>query len=104
MKLLLFSLVGIPPFVGFIAKVGVLNALIKVHLVWLAVLAVLFAIVGAYYYIRVVKVMYFENSPVSLKPVKYSFELKIAILINGLAVLFMGIFPGWLYALSHLAF
>lgn len=104
MMLILFSLVGIPPFVGFIAKVGVLNALIKVHLVWLAVLAVLFAIVGAYYYIRVVKVMYFENSPVSLKPVKYSFELKIAILINGLAVLFMGIFPGWLYALSHLAF
>ncbi|WP_264435624.1 NADH-quinone oxidoreductase subunit NuoN [Coxiella endosymbiont of Dermacentor marginatus] len=104
MMLILFSLVGIPPFVGFIAKIGVLDALIKVHLVWLAVLAVLFAIVGAYYYIRVVKVMYFENSPVSLKPVKYSFELKIAILINGLAVLFMGIFPGWLYALSHLAF
>ena len=104
MMLILFSLVGIPPFVGFIAKVGVLEALIKVHLVWLAVFAVLFSIVGAYYYIRVVKVMYFENSPVSLKPIQYSFELKIAIFINGLAVLFMGIFPGWLYALSHLAF
>ena len=104
MMLILFSLAGVPPLVGFIAKVGVLDALIKVHLVWLAVLSVLFAIVGAYYYIQVVKVMYFENPPVSLEPIQYSLEMKIAISINGLAVLFIGIFPGWLYALSHLAF
>ena len=104
MMLILFSLAGVPPLVGFIAKVCVLDALIKVHLVWLAVLAVLFAIVGAYYYIRVVKVMYFEDSPISLEPIQYSFEMKVAISINGLAVLFIGIFPGWLYALSHLAF
>ncbi|WP_304985427.1 NADH-quinone oxidoreductase subunit NuoN [Coxiella-like endosymbiont] len=104
MMLTLFSLTGLPPLVGFIAKVGVLDALIKVHLVWLAVLAVLFAIVGAYYYIRVVKVMYFENSALPLEPIQYSFEMKIAISINGLALLFIGIFPGWLYALSNLAF
>ncbi|AAO90932.1 NADH:ubiquinone oxidoreductase subunit N [Coxiella burnetii] len=104
MMLILFSLAGVPPLVGFIAKVGVLDALIQVHLVWLAVLAVLFAIVGAYYYIRVVKVMYFESAPPQLKPIRCSLEMKIAISLNGLAVLFIGIFPGWLYALSHLAF
>lgn len=104
MMLTLFSLAGLPPLVGFITKVSVLDALIKVHLVWLAVLAVLFAIVGAYYYIRVVKVMYFENSALPLEPIQYSLEMKIAISINGLAVLFIGIFPGWLYTLSHLAF
>ena len=104
MMLILFSLAGMPPLVGFIAKMCILDALIKVHLVWLAVLAVLFAVAGAYYYIRVVKVMYFENPPISLDPIQYSFEMKVAISINGLAVLFLGIFPGWLYTLSYLAF
>ncbi|WP_267256947.1 NADH-quinone oxidoreductase subunit NuoN [Coxiella endosymbiont of Ornithodoros maritimus] len=104
MMLILFSLAGVPPLVGFIAKVGILDALIQVHLVWLAILAVLFAIVGAYYYIRVVKVMYFESVPPQLKPICYSLEMKIAISLNGLAVLFIGIFPSWLYMLSHLAF
>ncbi|WP_372443102.1 NADH-quinone oxidoreductase subunit NuoN [Coxiella-like endosymbiont of Rhipicephalus sanguineus] len=103
MILTLFSLAGLPPLVGS-SQGGVLDALIKVHLVWLAVLAVLFAIVGTYYYIRVVKVMYFEDSAFPLKPIQYSLEMKIAISINGLAVLFIGIFPNWLYALSHLAF
>ena len=104
MMLILFSLAGVPPLVGFIAKVGVLYALIKVHLVWLAILAVLFAVVGSYYYICVVKVMYFENAPIKLEPIKYSLEMKIAISINGLAILFIGIFPEWLYTLSRLSF
>lgn len=104
MMLILFSLSGIPPLVGFIAKVVVLYALIQVHLVWLAILAVLFTVVGGYYYICVVKVMYFEDAPVKLEPIKYSLEMKIAISINGLAILFIGIFPGWLYTLACLAF
>lgn len=104
MMLTLFSLAGLPPLVGFIAKVSILDALIQLHLVWLAVLSALFTIIGAYYYIRVVKVMYFENSTLPLEPIQYSLEMKIAISINGLAVLFIGIFPGWLYALSYLAF
>jgi NADH-quinone oxidoreductase subunit N len=61
MLLVMFSLAGIPPIVGFIAKLGILEALIQVHLTWLAVVALLFAIIGAYYYLRVVKVMYFEE-------------------------------------------
>lgn len=104
MMLVLFSLAGVPPLVGFIAKVGVLHSLIQVHLVWLAVLAVLLATVGAYYYIRVVKVMYFEEAPFQLKPIQSSLEIKIAISLNGLAVLFIGLFPGCLYTFSHWAF
>lgn len=103
MLLVMFALAGVPPLVGFIAKVGVLEALIQVHLVWLAVLAILFAIVGAYYYIRVVKAMYFESGA-DLSPVRYTLEMKIAITITGLAVLLLGIAPGGLYTLSHLAF
>ncbi len=103
MLLIFFSLAGVPPLVGFMAKVGVLEALIEVHLVWVAVLAVLFAIVGAYYYIRVIKVMYFEDGP-PMVPVQYPLDIKIAITINGLGVLLLGIFPGWLYTLSHLSF
>lgn len=104
MLLLMFALAGVPPLVGFIAKVGVLEALIEVHLVWLAVLAILFAIVGAFYYIRVVKVMYFENSDETLPALTYPPSARIAITLTGLAVLLIGIFPGWLYTLSHLAF
>ena len=104
MMLILFSLSGVPPLVGFIAKVSILNALIQVHLVWLAVLAILFTIVGAYYYILVVNVMYFKSLSPQLKPIQYSLEVKIAISLNGLAVLLIGIFPGWLYTLSYLAF
>jgi len=64
--LIMFSMAGIPPLVGFIAKMSVFEALIQVHLVWLAVVAVIFAIIGAYYYIRVVQVMYFEEAAYSV--------------------------------------
>lgn len=106
MMLTMFSLAGVPPLVGFIAKVGVLEALIQVHLVWLAVVAILFAIVGAYYYIRVIKVIYFEDSgrPENVEPITYPMDVMIAITINCLAVLVIGVFPGWLFSLSHLVF
>ena len=93
MLIVVFSMAGLPPLVGFIAKVGVLEALINVHLVWLAVVAMLFAIIGAYYYIRLIKVMYFEDAPKGAKPVTYAGEMNIAISINGIAVLLLGIFP-----------
>lgn len=104
MMLVMFSLASVPPIVGFIAKVGVLEALIQVHLVWLAVVALLFSIIGAYYYIRVVKVMYFEEPLHAQNPVVYPVSMKIAITVNGFAVLLMGIFPGWLFELSHVTF
>jgi len=105
MLIVMFSMAGIPPLVGFIAKVGVLEALIQVHLVWLAVVAILFAIIGVYYYIRVVRVMYFNDVPAeSNEPIRFSGDATIAMTLNGIAVLLLGIFPGALFALSHVTF
>jgi len=103
MLLVMFSMAGIPPLVGFMAKVGVLEALIHVHLTWLAVLAIIFAIIGAYYYIRVIKVMYFEE-PYSVEPIPVSFDAKVAVTINGMAVLLLGMFPGIFYTLCSAVF
>ncbi|EKD76878.1 MAG: NADH dehydrogenase subunit N [uncultured bacterium] len=103
MLLMMFSMAGIPPLVGFIAKVGILEALIRVHSVWLAVVAIIFSIIGAYYYIRVVKVMYFEDVKHPEK-IHCSGNLLFAMSINGLLVLLLGIFPSQLFILSHSIF
>lgn len=103
MLLIMFSMAGIPPTVGFFAKLGVLQALINVHKVWLATLALVFAIIGAYYYINVVKVMYFEE-PEELKPVSTSKDMYAAISINGVAILLLGLFPNTLIELCRQAF
>ncbi len=99
--LIMFSMAGIPPLFGFIAKVGLLESLIQVHMTWLAVTAILFAIIGAYYYLRIVKVMYFEE-PLSKTPFVYTRSEQIAISINAIAVLLLGVFPGALFVLCHL--
>ena len=104
MLLMMFSLAGIPPMVGFIAKVGILEALIKAHSVWLAVVAIIFSIIGVYYYIRVVKVMYFESPLDSADKIHCSRNVTFAMTINGLAVLLLGIFPSQLFILSHSVF
>lgn len=103
MLIMMFSMAGVPPLVGFWAKVGVLKALVQVDLVWLAVLALLFAIVGAYYYIRIVKVMYFDE-PEADKLYTLSPEMQFALGANGLAVLGLGLFPGALIELCKSAF
>ncbi len=103
MLILMFSMAGIPPTVGFFAKLGVLEALISVHLVWLAALALLFAVVGAYYYIRVVKVMYFDE-PEKIEPVTTTKDMQLAISVNCLAVLALGLFPSGLINLCRVAF
>lgn len=95
MLLMMFSMAGIPPLVGFFAKLGVLEALVQTHLVWLAAVALVFAIIGAYYYIAVVKVMYFEE-PLVETPIPLTIDAGLAISINGLAVLFLGLFPSGL--------
>lgn len=103
MLLMMFSLAGIPPLVGFMAKLNILEALISVHSVWLAVVAIVFSIIGVYYYIRVVKVMYFEESFKAIK-VNCSRHVTLAMTVNGLAVLLLGIFPSQLFILSHSVF
>src|SRR4030088_1545174 len=61
MAILMFSLAGLPPFIGFWAKLGVIQAVLGVNYTWLAVVAVLFSVVGAFFYLRIVKLMYFDE-------------------------------------------
>ena len=103
MLIVMFSMAGIPPSVGFFAKMGVLEAVMGIHMTWLAVVALLFAIIGAYYYLRVVKAMYFESMEDST-PVLTTLRLKVVASINGLVILLLGIFPSQLIEFCRTAF
>ncbi|MBV9575337.1 MAG: NADH-quinone oxidoreductase subunit NuoN [Gammaproteobacteria bacterium] len=104
MLLLLFSMAGVPPTVGFIAKLGLIEALVQAHLVWLAVLALIFALVGAYYYLRVVMLMYFEEpAEVDNPPITLSTDLQIAISLNGAAALLLGLLPSFFIDLCRIS-
>jgi NADH-quinone oxidoreductase subunit N len=99
MLIIMFSLAGVPPTVGFYAKLAVLQAVVQVDMVWLAIVAVFFSFIGLFYYLRVVKLMYFdeqEGDELTLTP---SPDLSVALTANGLLVLALGIFPGGLMAL-----
>lgn len=104
MLLVMFSMAGIPPSVGFFAKIAVLESVIGVHLVWLAAVALIFAIVGAYYYIRVVKTMYFDEPDETSPLVLRGSVNNIALGVNCLAVLVLGILPTGLMNLCIHAF
>lgn len=97
MMLLLFSMAGVPPMVGFFAKLGLLEALVQANLVWLAVLALLFALVGVYYYLRVVMLMYFEEptEEAAKTPIIVSRDMMAAISVNGVAALLLGLLPSF---------
>lgn len=98
MLILIFSMAGVPPTVGFYAKLLVLGAVIDAGIVWLAVVAVGFAIIGAFYYLRIIKLMYFDK-PEDPAPLMAAADMRIALSANGLLVLGLGIFPGALIAL-----
>lgn len=97
--LLMFSLAGIPPLVGFYAKLVVLQALVQQGQVALAVIAVIFSLIGAFYYLRVVKVMYFDDPAEDageVAPVPCG--VRGVMSINGLLIILLGILPGGLMA------
>jgi NADH-quinone oxidoreductase subunit N len=98
MLLLMFGLAGVPPTVGFWAKVQVISAVLDVGMTWLAAVAVLLSVVGAYYYLRIVKLMYFDE-PIGTDPVEADRAFRLVLSLNGLAVLALGLFPGLLLAL-----
>jgi len=105
MAVFMFSLAGIPPTVGFYAKLAVLQALVSTNVpgfVWLAITAVMLSLLGAFYYVRVVKVMYFDE-PVDLHPVGGARDVRILLSFNGAAVLLLGILPGGLMRLCEQA-
>ena len=98
MLLLMFSMAGVPPTVGFYAKLAVLQAVISAGYVWLAVVAVLFSLIGAYYYLRLVKLMYFDT-PADTAPITPRGDVRLLLSANGLAMLLFGILPEPLMAL-----
>ena len=102
MTFLLFSLAGLPPFAGFYAKFEVLSVLLATGRVWLVVVAVVLSVVGAFYYLRMVKTMYFD-APTREHRVQASPVAWALMSLNGLAVLGLGILPGGLMTLCYQA-
>lgn len=92
MLLLMFSMAGIPPTVGFYAKLAVLQSVVEIGYVWLAVVAVLFSLIGAFYYLRIVKLMYFD-APHDTAPIAASPDARVLMSANGLTVLALGVLP-----------
>jgi NADH-quinone oxidoreductase subunit N len=95
MLLLMFSLAGIPPTAGFYAKLAVLSAAVNAGQVWLAVAAVIFSLIGAFYYLRVVKLMYFDDPTEPARALRAT-GFGVALSVNGLAMLVFGVLPSLL--------
>jgi NADH-quinone oxidoreductase subunit N len=102
MLLLMFSMAGVPPTVGFFAKLFVLDAVVSVDLTWLALVGVFFSIIGAFYYIRVVKLIYFDQ-PTDETPLSIGVDTQVVLSLNGLAMLVLGLFPAGLFTLCQRA-
>ena len=102
MLLVMFSLAGIPPTVGFYAKFAVIEAAVNAQFVWLAVAAVLTSVIGAFYYLRVVKLMYFDD-PVDRADIDARTDARALLSVNGLALLALGILPQPLMGLCVVA-
>jgi NADH-quinone oxidoreductase subunit N len=90
---------GVPFFIGFFAKFSVLQAVVAAGYIWLAVFAVLFSLIGAFYYLRVVKVMYFDTPRADVPAVAPLGDVQALLSVNGLAVLALGLAPQFLIAL-----
>lgn len=96
MMILMFSLAGVPPFAGFWAKWFVLKEVIAADYVWLAAVAVVFSLVGAFYYLRVIKLMYFDEPGGEYAAAAPGEDVRFVFSVNGLAVLGLGFLPGTL--------
>lgn len=98
MMILMLSMAGVPPTVGFWAKLAVLTAVVDVDLVWMAIIAVFFSIIGIFYYLRIIKIMYFDDA-VETGPLECGRDMQIALSTNGLAILALGLYPAALMSL-----
>lgn len=92
MMMVMFSMAGVPFFVGFFAKFSVLQAVVLAGYYWLAIVAVLFSLVGAFYYLRVVKLMYFDE-PLDTAPIQSTRDVRVLLSVNGVALGVIGLFP-----------
>ncbi len=103
MMFILLSLTGIPPFIGFFGKLNVIDAVLSSGYSGLAVLMVLASVVGAFYYLRVIWYMYFEEAE-DQAVLQASTDMRLVLTLNSVAVLALGIVPGWLWALCTAVF
>lgn len=98
MLILMFSMAGVPPTLGFWAKLSVLKAVVHIDLVWLAVAAVFFSIIGVFYYLRIIKLMYFDEA-VNTQSLQCSGDMQVTLSTNALLILALGIYPAGLMSL-----
>ena len=103
MGLVMFSMAGVPPMVGFFAKLMVLKAVIEAGMLWLAIAAVVFAVIGAFYYLRIIKFMYFDE-PEDETVIKAPVDFGAALTFNGIMILGLGIFSSSLIAICMTSF
>jgi NADH-quinone oxidoreductase subunit N len=103
MMILMFSMAGVPPTLGFWAKLAVLSAVVDINMTWLAVVGVVFSIIGLFYYLRVVKLMYFDD-PVDTSPITCGRDMQIALSTNSVAILALGIYPAGLMSICTAVF
>ncbi|MDH5357629.1 MAG: NADH-quinone oxidoreductase subunit NuoN [Gammaproteobacteria bacterium] len=103
MLILMFSMAGIPPMVGFYAKLSVIKSVVDINLIAIAVVAVMMSVIGAFYYLRMIKVMYFDK-PVHAHAIEAPADMRIFLSANALAVLALGLFPGSLMAVCAIVF
>lgn len=98
MMFIMFSMAGVPPFVGFWAKLSVLKAVVSADLLWLAAVAVVFSIIGAFYYLRIIKVMYFDKAE-ETQPIECATDLRLVFTLNACLILLIGLMPDSLITL-----
>jgi NADH-quinone oxidoreductase subunit N len=103
MLIIMISMAGVPPTVGFFAKLLVLKALVDAHMTWVALLGLFFTVIGAYYYLRIIKIMYFDK-PIQTEPVTIRKGTTLIFSLNCLSLLYLGIFPGALIVACMNAF
>lgn len=103
MLIIMFSMAGVPPFLGFWAKLVVLQEVIAADMTWLAIVGVVFSVIGAFYYLRIIKLMYFDQAE-DTAPLASSLDTRLMLSLNSLAILGLGLFPGGLLAVCQAAF
>jgi len=93
----------VPPTLGFWAKLAVLSAVVDINMTWLAVVAVVFSIIGLFYYLRIIKLMYFDDA-VEQQPISCGRDMQIALSTNSVAILALGIYPAGLMSICAAVF
>jgi NADH-quinone oxidoreductase subunit N len=102
MLIVMFSMAGVPPTLGFYAKFTVLQAALQAGFLWLVVFAVLMAVIGAFYYLRVIKLMYFDE-PLDHHPIQVPTDMRAVLSVNAFALLIIGLMPQGLMSLCAYA-